>query len=278
MRAVAIALVLLAGSPAFAQGTGWTEYEPLRVAQPEGEPDVLREDAVFPPDIIDEGGGHGEHPEYTASGHHGAAPPHPINWARWIHWPNQPVDLHGGELADDEQPMPPGILFALINFAIFLGLLIKLAGPKLAVFLRTRHEMVKGQLEEAARLRAEARAKLDEYNQRIATVDAEVNRLMAEIRAEAEAEREMMLAQAKSQAAALRKDARRRIEAEIARARLTLEREVASAAVAAAEKILRERTGDDDQVRMFGNFVDALLAGPPGAQPEAATKVDEEWT
>lgn len=225
-----------------------------------------------------EGGGHGEHPGHTASGHHGAAPPHPVNWGRWIHVPNEPVDLHGGELVEGEQPMPPGILFALVNFAIFLGLLIKLAGPKLAGFLRTRHETVKGQLEEAARLRAEAREKLDEYNQRIAAVDAEVNKLMAEIRAEAEAEREMILSQARAQADAMKKDAQRRIEAEVARARLAIEREVASAAVAAAEKILRERTSDDDQARMFGNFVDALLAGPPGAQPETATKVDEEWT
>ena len=269
--AVVIALGLLVGGPAFAQGTGWTEYEPLRVAQTEGEPDLLDEADI-------EGGGHGEHPGHTASGHHGAAPPHPINWARWIHWPNQPVDLHGGTLDEGEQPMPPGILFALINFVIFLGLLVKFAGPKLATALRIRHDAVKDQLAEAARLRAEARTKLDDYNQRIAVVDGEVNKLMAEIRAEAEAEREMILAQARSQADALKKDAQRRIEAEVARARLMLEREVASAAVAAAEKILRERTTGDDQARMFGNFVDALLAGPVGAKPEAASQVDEDWT
>lgn len=271
MRAVVITLGLLVGGPAFAQGTGWTEYEPLRVAQSEGEPDLLDEADI-------EGGGHGEHPGHTASGHHAAAPPHPINWAHWIHWPNEPVDLHGGKLDEGEQPMPPGILFALINFAIFFGLLIKFAGPKLGVYLRTRHEAVKGQLEEAARLRAEARAKLDDYNQRIAAVDGEVNKLLAEVRADAEAEREMILDQARSQAEAMKKDAQRRIEAEIARARLMLEREVASAAVAAAETILRERTTGDDQARMFGNFVDALLAGPTGAKPEAASKVDEDWT
>ena len=234
--------------------------------------DIVEEDAVEHADI--EGGGHGEHEGHTAGGHHKAASPLPINWFQW----HAGKDIMGGDLEGDEQPMPPGVLFALINFSIFLGLLIKFAGPKLAGYLRTRHDTVKGQLEEAARLRAEARAKLDEYNQRIAAVDAEVNRLMAEIRAEAEAEREMILSQAKSQAEALKKEGQRRIEAEIARARLTLEREVATAAVAAAETILRERTSEDDQVRMFGNFVDTLLQGPPGAKPEAASKVDEEWT
>ncbi len=234
--------------------------------------DIVEEDAVEHADI--EGGGHGDHEGHTAGGHHKAGPPLPINWYQW----HAGKDIMGGEVEGDEQPMPPGVLFALINFSIFLGLLIKFAGPKLAGYLRTRHDTVKGQLEEAARLRAEARAKLDEYNKRIAAVDAEVNRLMVEIRAEAEAEREMILAQAKSQADLLKKDAQRRIEAEIARARLTLEREVAVAAVAAAETILRERTSDDDQERMFGNFVDTLLAGPPGAKPETATKVDEDWS
>ena len=234
--------------------------------------DEERPDPVEHADI--EGGGHGEHEGHTAGGHHGAAPPLPINWYQW----HVGKDVLGGELTEDEQAMPPGILFALLNFAVFLGLLIKFARPKLLAFLRTRHDTVKGQLEEAAQLRAEARSKLDEYNQRIAGVDAEVNRLLAEIRAEAEAEREMILAQARSQAEALKKDAQRRIESEVARARLTLEREVATAAIAAAEKILRERTTGEDQARMFGNFVDALLLGPAGAQPETATKIDEEWS
>jgi F-type H+-transporting ATPase subunit b len=250
---VTACLMFLPGSPALAQ-------------------DVVEEDAVEHADI--EGGGHGEHEGHTAGGHHKAGPPLPINWYQW----HAGKDVKGGELAADEQPMPPGLVFALINFSVFLGLLIKFAGPKMVGYLRTRHDTVKTQLADAAALRAEARAKLDEYNRRIAAVDAEVQKLMADIRAEAEAEREMILSQARSQAESLKREAQRRIEAEVARARLMLEREVASAAVAAAEKILRERTTEDDQARMFGNFVDALLAGPPGAQPEAASKVDEEWS
>jgi F-type H+-transporting ATPase subunit b len=244
----------------------------LPAAPAQAQEEVVDDEAALHADI--EGGGHGEHEGHTTGSHHKAGPPLPINWFEW----HAGKDVNGGELSNEEQPMPPGLLFALLNFSIFLGLLIKFAGPKLATYLRTRHDTVKGQLEEAARLRAEARAKLDEYNQRIAGVDAEVNKLIAEIRAETEAEREMILQQARGQAEAMQKDAQRRIEAEIARARLTLEREVAVAAVAAAEKILRERTTSDDQARMFGNFIDTLLSGPPGAQPETASQVDEEWS
>ena len=265
MRA-AVALAgafLLFLAPARAEGQDEVAPDPIEHAGVDGEVDGHGE-----------GGGHGEHEGHAAGGHHGATPPLPTNWYEW----HVGKDVLGGDQEEGEEPMPPGLLFALLNFAVFLGLLIKFARPKLLAFLRTRHEEVKGQLEDAARLRAEARAKLEEYNRRIAGVDAEVNNLLAEIRGEAEAEREMILAQARSQANALKAEAERRIESEIARARLTLEREVAVAAVAAAEKILRERTTGDDQARMFGNFVDALLAGPPGAKPETTTNVDEDWS
>jgi F-type H+-transporting ATPase subunit b len=204
-------------------------------------------------------------------GHHGAEPPHAINWTDW----GKGKDVHGGELHPAEEAMPPGLLFALINFAVFIGLLVKFVGPKLATSLRVRHDLVKNQLAESARLRQEARDKLEEYNRRIAGVDAEIATLMAEIKADAEAEKQLILEQARVQAEAMKKDADRRIESEIARARQTLEREVVAASIAAAEKILRERTTPDDQSRMFDGFVDTLLTG--GTPPSGGSKVDKEW-
>lgn len=204
-------------------------------------------------------------------GHHGAQPPHAINWTDW----GKGKDVHGGELHPAEEGMPPGLLFALVNFAVFLGLLVKFVGPKLAKALRVRHDLVKSQLAESARLRQEARDKLEDYNKRIAGVDAEIAKLLADIRADAEAEKQVILEQARVQSEAMKKDAERRIESEIARARQTLEREVVAASIAAAEKILRERTTADDQARMFDGFVDTLLTG--GNPPTGGSKVDKEW-
>lgn len=269
MRA-AIATAAVLAALAFGAPAAWAQGEASDVADslPPAEGGHHAEDS--------HGGGHGAH--------HGAEPPPPINWFE-LHYGK---DLHGGALHPAEEPMPPGLLFALINFAIFAGILIKAAGPKLAGYLRSRHELVKGQLEEAARLRADARAKLDEYNRRIAGIDEEVTRLMHEIRAEAEAERDAVLAQARSQAEAMKREAQARIEAEIARARHVLEREVVSAAVAAAQKVLAERTTPEDQARLFDGFIANLVAagsgpgdgggapGAPGKRKRRGT-VDEEW-
>jgi F-type H+-transporting ATPase subunit b len=231
-------------------------------------------------------GGHGGAEEGHGAGHgghHKAGPPPPINWFQW-HFGK---DQHGGALSAEEEPMAPGLLFALINFAIFVGILVKAAGPKLVGYLRGRHETVKTALEEAAALRAEARAKLDEYNRRIAGIDEEVTTLMQEIRGEAEAERDYILTQARTQAEAMKKEAQARIESEIARARLTLEREVVSAAVSAAQDVLRQRTTPEDQARLFDGFIANLVAtgtsgsggsgGPGGGKRSRRGTVDEEW-
>ncbi len=273
----ASAVALAFGVAGAAEVPAWAQTE--EAAEPEIEP----AEGGHPPahGAAAHGAGHGA----GHGAHHAAEPPPPINWFHWHYG----KDLNGGALDAAEEPMPPGLLFALVNFAIFVSLLVKFAGPKLATYLRVRHETVKGDLDEAARLRAEARAKLDEYNRRIEGLDQEVTRLMSEIRAEAEAERDAMLAQARSQAEAMKRDAQLRIESEIARARLALEREVVSAAVAAAEKVLRERTTADDQARLFDGFIANLVAagsepsgpgggggGGRGGRKRRGT-VDEEW-
>jgi F-type H+-transporting ATPase subunit b len=234
-------------------------------------------------------GGHGGAEQGHGGGHHKAEPPPPINWYE----PHYGKDLHGGALSAAEEPMPPGLLFALFNFAVFVGLLVKFAGPKLMGYLRSRHETVKTALEEAAALRAEARAKLDEYNRRIAGIDEEVAKLMQDIRSDAEAERDHILAQARTQAESMKREAQSRIESEIARARLALEREVVSAAVAAAQTVLAQRTTPEDQSRLFDGFIANLVAsgtggpagggnggaggGPTGGKRTRRGTVDEEW-
>jgi F-type H+-transporting ATPase subunit b len=152
----------------------------------------------------------------------------------------------------------PPLLFALVNFAVLVFLLVRFAGPPLKGFLANRHISIKSALEEGARLRLEAQTRLAEYADRIAGVDREVDALIGEIRSQAEAEKKRILDQAAAQAAALERDAKERIAAEIARARKELEREVVTAAVAAAEKLLRQSTRDDDQRRLVDGFLSTL--------------------
>jgi F0F1-type ATP synthase membrane subunit b/b' len=113
----------------------------------------------------------------------------------------------------------------------------------------TRSDEIKGALDEAAKLRKQAAAKLDEYNSKLAASEAEMDALLKGMRADAEADKARILANAEKQAAATKRDAELRIAAEIERARAELAREVALAAATAAEKLLREKINATDQAR-----------------------------
>lgn len=179
----------------------------------------------------------------------------------------------GGTLEKGAEPMAPPYVLALLNFLVLLGIMGRWAMPKMRSYVRDRHDEIVNALDEAARLRDEARKKLDECARRVAGVDEEVDHLVADIREQAEAEKKRILVEAELQAAALKRDAEQRISAELARARLELEREVVAAAVAAAEDLLRDKTNAGDQRNLVQQFIASLEgASAPHPGPGPSTR------
>jgi ATP synthase F0 subunit b len=153
---------------------------------------------------------------------------------------------------------PPPFGYALVNFAIFFAVMMKLAGKPLRDFVAERHDGIKRDLDEAAKLRKAAEAQLAEYGKRVERVDQEVDQLLAEIRKEAEAEKARLIAAAEEQAKRIKEDAQKQINAEIERARLELRRGVIEAATKAADELLKKQVGSDDQRKMAERYVGDL--------------------
>ena len=140
-------------------------------------------------------------------------------------------DVAGGKMGDgklgdvpltpghDEEPMSAPFVLMLLNFGILLVILAKLGGPAARKMAETRSDEIKSALDEAAKLRKQAAAKLDEYNGKLAASEAEMDALLKGMRADAEADKARILANADAQAAAVKRDAELRIAAEIQRAR-----------------------------------------------------------
>ena len=199
----------------------------------------------------DHGAGTHSHGDEAGHGEEGAhAAPHAptVNWTDLGY---ADKDEAGGTLEKGESPMAPPLLFALLNFGIFAGILYWKAGPALSKYLANRHESIKNALEEAAKLQEEAKEKLKEYSSRIADADAEVNALIEQIRKDAEEERAKLVSDAERQAERMKKDAEDRIESEFIAARRELEREVVAKAVEVAEKLLSEKSSASDQSKLF---------------------------
>jgi F-type H+-transporting ATPase subunit b len=185
------------------------------------------------------GAGHGEHAGNT---HHGVQ-----NWWSWDYGPNAKDPAH--------KDLPPPFGFALINFAIFFGIMMKLAGRPIREMVKSRHETIRKDLDEAAKLRKLAQAKLEEYGNKVKDVESEVAALIAQIRKEAEADKARIIAAAEEQARKIKSDAERQMAAEVARASAELRREVIDVAVASAEEMLKKQIGADDQRKMAEKYV-----------------------
>jgi F-type H+-transporting ATPase subunit b len=170
-----------------------------------------------------------------------------VNWWSWDYGKNAKDPTHRG--------WPPPFGFALINFAIFLAIMSRLAWKPLKAFMQTRHDGIAQDLHEAARLRTEAEATLKTYEAKLAGLDADIDTLLVQVRKEAETEKARIIASAESDAERLKVDAERQIAAEIDRARRELRRGVIEAAVAAADEALQKHIGAEDQRKMAEHYV-----------------------
>ena len=172
------------------------------------------------------------------------------------------LDPHTGQVIHEEEPASPPFLFMLLNFALLLGILAWKGRPVAHKVAEDRHDLIKTALDEAARLRKQAAAKLAEYEARLADADAEIKKLVEGMRVDAENEKQRILAAAEAQAQMMKRDAEQRIAAEIELARAQLTREVTAAAAAATEKLLRDKLTAGDQQTLVTAFIsDVSKAG-----------------
>jgi len=198
-----------------------------------------------------------EHKEGVLSPEGGSAAPgvdvHENEAEGIINWWSFDYGHNAKDPAHKNWPAPFG--FALINFAIFLAVLGKMAWGPIQKMVRDRHDSIAKNLDEAARLRGEAEAKLKQYESKIAGIGAEIDTLLAQIHKEAEQEKARIIATAEADAKRLRAEAERQIQAEIEAARRELRRGVIEAAVAAADEALKKNIAADDQRKMAERYV-----------------------
>jgi F-type H+-transporting ATPase subunit b len=167
---------------------------------------------------------------------------------------------------EEEEPMPAPFLYLVGNFILLLIILAWKAGPAARKAAEKRSDDIKKALDEAALLRNQAKAKLDEYQSKLAAAEKEIAAMVEGMRADAEADKKRIIAAAEAQAIALKKDADERINAEILRARALLSREVAHAAAVAAEQLIRDKSNATDQARLVDTFISEVGKSQPLAK------------
>ncbi|MBM4386209.1 MAG: ATP synthase F0 subunit B [Deltaproteobacteria bacterium] len=92
---------------------------------------------------------------------------------------------------DGKQALEFGLY--VLNFAVFLWLIIRFAGRKLRTYLQNRKEEIRKEMEEAEKIHASAEARLNEIDRKLKEIDEQKNVLFDEFRSLGENERDKII-------------------------------------------------------------------------------------
>lgn len=177
------------------------------------------------------------------------------------------VGAHGDEHAEGEHGEahaagveldPSRLIGQLVNFALWAGILWYMLKDRIPAFLASRRATIVSELDEAKRMKEEAERKFAEYSERIENLDSELDRMRAEMKQGGLSERDRIVAEAASRGEKMRAEARFLVEQQMKQLKEDLTREAIEAAIGAAEKILRDKTGAPDQERLATEYLDRL--------------------
>jgi F-type H+-transporting ATPase subunit b len=153
-------------------------------------------------------------------------------------------------------PVPFGAM--LLNSAILYYLLVRFAKKPIAEALKSRKSTILRGMEEAGKMKSDAEAQLAQYEQKLATLDQEIERVRADMRSAGESERKRILAEAKEKRGRMERDAQTLISQELKAAREGLTSEMARTALRSAETALRAKITAADQTRLADEYLGSI--------------------
>lgn len=216
---------------------------------------------------------HGVAPGHTDDAHsakgHAEEPPtlDQINWFYGFLGESDEVEP---SLAYRPKGMTSPLLATLINWAIFVSLIVMLAKKQIPLALAKRKAGIVQGMSDAQKARDESAMLLGEYESKLAKIDQDIERIKDEMRRAGEQERERILAEAVERRARMERDARRLIETELDAAKEALRREVVQSAIASAKHTVESKLAASDQQRLFDEAIASLKKLPARSLGERA--------
>jgi len=166
-------------------------------------------------------------------------------------------------------PQYTQLVYGCINFALFAVLFWVIARKPIAAAIAGRAAAIRSGLDEAARLNAEAQARFDSVEVRLAALDTEIEEMRADALEDAEREAATLRARGAVEAVRIKESAERAIREESARAKNELRQEAVALAVQIAKETLTRTITREDQERLAKEFLAAVDAdrasNPKGA-------------
>ncbi len=137
--------------------------------------------------------------------------------------------------------------FYIIDFLVFVGILVYVGRKPIAAALDSRYKTVVAEIEEAKALRMAAQASYDEYRARIEHLDSELTAALQEVRVGTRTEVQRILQDARESAERISAEESARLSQEGKRLRAELAEAAATTALRLAEAELKQAINADVQ-------------------------------
>ena len=148
----------------------------------------------------------------------------------------------------------------VMNFSVLaIGLFLLLRKP-LSQALSARIEGIKNQLSELEEQKKAAEKELAEFNEKIALLDTEAEKIIEEYIKQGNEAKARILEEAAAAADKLEEQARKNIENEFKQAKLKLQQDITEKAIAKAEELIKSKITSDDQDKLVGEYLDKVVA------------------
>ena len=154
------------------------------------------------------------------------------------------------------------LIFGFIDIIVFYLLMRKFLFGRIQQVMAARKELLASALDDAKKKNEEADEKLKDYEEKIASCEAEGKQIIAEAKEKANEQAQHIIDDAKAEAQELREKAIGEIEAESEKARQDVKEQIASLAVEVAEKVVKNSVSDE----INSSVIDEFLSGDGNEQ------------
>ena len=148
----------------------------------------------------------------------------------------------------------------IVNFIALMIILVHFCVKPLGKSLSSRREGIVTEIDDLEKRKQVAEQAYNDFQQKIAVVEADIDKIVERAVAQAEVEKRNIIARAESAAEEMKRSAEQAVANEVAEARTMLREEVAEKAFVMAEELIRKNLKVSDQKTIIENYLDKVEA------------------
>ncbi|MCP3892270.1 MAG: F0F1 ATP synthase subunit B [Desulfobulbaceae bacterium] len=148
----------------------------------------------------------------------------------------------------------------IVNFIALMIILVKFGAKPIGSGLSARRNKIKDEIADLEQKKTDAEQSYVDFQAKLATVEAEIDKVVDRAVAQAEVEKTKIIEKAEQAADDLKRSAEQAVQNEVTEARNYLKNEVAEQAAVMAEELIVKNLTDDDQVKIIENYLDKVGA------------------